>query len=84
MVSLKVGMVKQFLGHFVCTNSWIYPMLIYCYLPECMCICYSLGYNSISGEGARAVEVLYQSADFIVSYSAVINNIVRAYTKRLQ
>ena len=25
------------------------------YIPECMCICYSLGSNSISDEGARAV-----------------------------
>ena len=27
----------------------------YLYIPECMCICYSLGSNSISDEGARAV-----------------------------
>ena len=25
------------------------------YIPECMCICYSLNSNSISDEGARAV-----------------------------
>ena len=28
---------------------------LYIDLPECMCICYSLGSNSISDEGARAV-----------------------------
>ena len=48
--------VATYLLYVLYTSNWcvLLPCL-YVYVPECMCICYSLGDNSISDEGARAV-----------------------------